>query len=162
MPGTQYTCCAMLLLCKTAMQQDCTAAFTPMQIAFHTEARRLGTSPQQACLGHNIPAVPCCCCAKQLYSWTELLHLHLCRLPFTQRRVDLALAHSKHVWDTIYLLCHAAVVQNSPTAGLNRCIYTCADCLSHRGASTWHQPTASMSGTHYTCCAMLCTVSKYT
>ena len=108
MPETDYICCAMLLLCKTALKLDCTAAFTLMQIAFHPEAHRVSTSPQQACLRQIISAVPCCCCAKQ---------------PFT--------------------------------AGLHCCIYTYADCLSPRGASSQHQPTASMPETDYICCAML-------
>ena len=96
MPETDYICCAMLLLCKTASQLDCTAAFTPMQIAFHPEAHRVSTSPQQPRLGKIISAVPCCCCAKQPFSRTALLRLHLCRLPFTQRRIESAPAHSKH------------------------------------------------------------------
>ena len=155
MPETDYICCAMLLLCKTALQQDCTAAFTPMQIAFHPEAHRVSTSPQQACLRQIISAVPCCCCAKQPYSWTALLRLHLCRLPFTLRRFELASAHSNHACDRLYLLCHAAAVQISLTAGLHCCVYTYADCLSPRGASSQHQPTASMPETDYICCAML-------
>ena len=107
MPGTEHNYSVMLLLCKTALQYDCTAAFTPMQIAFHPEAHRVSTSPQQPCLKQIISAVPCCCCAKQPYSWTALLRLHLCRLPL------------------------------------------------HRGASSWHQPTATMPETDYICCAML-------
>ena len=87
-----------------------------MQIAFYTEARRVGISPQQPSLGQTVSAVPCCCCAKQPQSWTELLRLHLCRLPFTLRRVELASAHSNQAWDRLYLLCHAAAVQNSLTA----------------------------------------------
>ena len=154
-PGKDYICCAMLLLCKTALQQDCTAAFTPMQIAFHPEAHRVSTSPQQACLRQIISAVPCCCCAKQPYSWTALLRLHLCRLPFTLRHFELASTHSNQAWERLYLLCHAAAVQNSPSAGLHCCIYTYADCLSPRGASSQHQPTASMPETDYICCAML-------
>ena len=149
MPETENNCCAMLLLCKTASQLDCTAAFTPMQIAFHTEVHRVSTSPQQACLGQIVSAVPCCCCAKQPHSWTALLHLHLCRLPFTQRRVELASAHSNQAWERLYLLCHAADVQDSPSAGLHCCIYTYADCRSHRGASSWHQPTATKHGKDY-------------
>ena len=155
MPETDYICCAMLLLCKTALQQDCTAAFTPMQIAFHPEAHRVSNSPQQACLRQVISAVPCCCCAKQPHSWAALLRLHLCRLPFTLRRFELASAHSNQDWERLYLLCRAAAVQNSPSAGLHCCIYPYADCLSPRGASSQHQPTASMLETDYICCAML-------
>ena len=95
-----------------------------MQIAFYTEARRVGISPQQPSLGQTVSAVPCCCCAKQPQSWTELLRLHLCRLPFTLRRVELASAHSNQAWDRLYLLCHAAAVQNSPTAGLQSAAFT--------------------------------------
>ena len=58
----------MLLLCKTLSWTA--AAFTPMQIAFYTEARRVGISPQQPSLGQIISFVPCCCCAKQPYSRT--------------------------------------------------------------------------------------------
>ena len=149
MPETDYICCAMLLLCKTALQQDCTAAFTPMPftqrrvesapahskhawdrtqvlchaaavqnsltaglhccfytlIAFHSEARRVGISPQQPCLRQIISAVPCCCCAKPPFSRTAPLHLHLC--------------------------------------------------LSLKGASSQHQPTASMPGTEHKCSVML-------
>ena len=105
MLGTEHNCSVRLLLCKTALQQDCTAAFTPM--------------------------------------------------PFTQRRVESAPAHSKHAWDRKQLLCHAAAVQNSPTARLHCCIYTYADCLSHTGASSQHQPTATMPERDYICCAML-------
>ena len=126
-----------------------------MQIAFHPEAHRVSTSPQQACLRQIISAVPCCCCAKQPHSWTALLRLHLCRLPFTQRRIESAPAHSNHACDRLYLLCHAAAVQISLTAGLHCCVYTYADCLSPRGASSQHQPTATMPETDYICCAML-------
>ena len=126
MPGTEHNCSVMLLLCKTALQQDCTAAFTPMQIAFHTEARRVSTSPQQPCLGQIISAVPCCCCAKQPFNRTALLHLRLGELPFTPRRVELASAHSNQAWEKLNLLCHAAAVQNSLTAGLHCCVYTYA------------------------------------
>ena len=155
MPGTDYICCAMLLLCKTASQLDCTAAFTPMQIAFYTAALQVGISPQQPSLGKITSAVPFCCCAKQPFSRTALLHLHLCELPFTPRRVELASAHSNQAWERLYLLCHAAAVQDSPSAGLQCCIYTYANCLSHRGASSQHQPTATMPETDYICCATL-------
>ena len=112
-------------------------------------------SPQQPCLNQIVSAVPCCCCAKQPYSWTALLRLHLCRLPFTPRRFKLASAHSNQAWERLCLLCHSAAVQDSPSAGLHCCIYTYADCLSPRGASNQHQPTATMPETDYICCAML-------
>ena len=124
-------------------------------IAFHSEARRVGISPQQPCLRQIISAVPCCCCAKPPFSRTALLHLHLCRLPFTLRRFELASAHSNQAWEGLYLLCDSAAVQDSPSAGLHCCIYTYADCLSPRGASSQHQPTASMPETDCICCAML-------
>ena len=102
-----------------------------------------------------IPALSCCCCAKQPYSWTALLRLHICRLPFTQRHVELASAHSNHAWERSYLLCHAAAVQNNLIAGLHCCVYTYADCLSHRGMLSQHQPTATMPGKDLTCSVML-------
>ena len=118
-----------------------------MQIAFYTEARRVGISPQQPSLGQIVPcsAVPCCCCAEHSrrvgispqqpsrLTATAAVYTYaaIARLPFTLRRVELASAHSNQAWDRLYLLCHAAAVQNSPTAGLNCCVYTYADCLLH-------------------------------
>ena len=122
---------------------------------FNTKACCVSTSPQQACLGKILPALSCCCCAKQPYSWTALLRLHICRLPFTQNHVESAPAHNKHAWERSYLLCHAAAVQNSLIAGLHFCVYIYADCFSHRGMLSQHQPTTSMPGKDLTCSVML-------
>ena len=150
MPETDYICCATLLLCKTALQQDCSAAFTPMQIAFYTAALRVGISPQQACLRQIISAVPCCCCAKQPHSWTALLRLHLClsdRGALSQHQPTATMPGTDYICCAMLLLCK--------TARLHCCISTYADCLSHRGASSQHQPTATMPETDYICCATL-------
>ena len=83
-------------------------------------------------------------------------------MPFTQRRVESAPAHSKHAWDRLYLLCRAAAVQNSLTAGLNCSVYIYADCLLLQGASSQHQPTATMPETDYICCASVDCTAAFT
>ena len=68
-----------------------------MQIAFYTEARRVGISPQQPSLGQ---IVLCHAAAVQNSDHAAFTPM----LPFTLRRVELASAHSNQAWDRLYLL----------------------------------------------------------